>query len=139
MDYSKKGGGTRVHDKAKIRTLATGIGQTHAAMRETGSMRMSRVLDGMKPGQIGLDQAMKPHAEKRDADAAMYASMHMDQPVLAAGETSKWPLSTGSCSQDECGDAQKTKSDQGEQTRVPTTGGKRIHPIMQTPLRLSGK
>jgi hypothetical protein len=144
MDYSKKNGGTRVHDAMVARTLATGIGQTVNAAREHGSNRAAKVIAGIKPGQIGLDRAMKPHVDKRDADAQSMAEMRMERPTMSgAPQTEKWPLSSGSCSQKECGVAQdpmSTSNDQGEQWQVPTTGRhKRMAGLMQAPLRRAGK
>ena len=144
MDYSKKNGGTRVHDAMVARTLATGIGQTVNSAREHGSHRVAKVIAGIKPGQIGLDQGMKPHVNKRDADEQAMAQMRMEQPrVSAAPAAEKWPLTSGSKGQAECGVAQdpmSTSNDQGEQWQVPTTGRhKRMAGVMQAPLRRAGK
>ena len=144
MDYSKKDGGTRVLDAMKARTLATGIGQTHAAAREHGSHRTAKVIAGIKPGQIGLDRGMKPHVEHRDKAAQEMANDRMETPPAApASGMNDWPMRSGSCSQDDCGvtqDPKTTSNDQGEQTRVPTTGRhKRMAGAMQAPMLRTGK
>jgi hypothetical protein len=143
MDYSKKDGGTRVLDAMKMRTLATGIGQTHMAAREHGSHRAQRVIAGIKPGQIVADRGLRPHVEKRDADEQDLAKCKLEQVPAGPGDPMQsWPMLSGSKSHAQAGEMMsdaKGPSDQGEQTRVPTTGGKRHRPIMVTPLNRSGR
>lgn len=144
MDYSKKDGGTRILDQMKARTLATGIGQTNASAQETGSQRASRVIDGIKPGALVSDRGLHPHVKQRDADAAAYAAVRMD-PVNEGPDAPPkgWPLKSGAKSHVQangmCAPQCAQSNDQGEQTRVPTTGRKRnAGMIVQTSLRRAG-
>jgi len=129
MDYSKKDGGTRVHDAMKARTLATGIGSSLSAMREHGSHRAARVIEGIKPGQLVHSRSLEPHVKHRDAMAQEHARQRLEEPLTSPSRVvNNFPMTSGSCSQEECGVAQpkagfkNTSNDQGEQTRVPTTG-----------------
>ena len=143
MDYSKQGGGTRVLDQMKARTLATGIGQTNASAQETGSKRAERVIDGVKPGALVSDRGLHPHVKHRDDMAAEYAKIHMD-PVNSGPESPPkgWPLTSGAKTHVEangmCDPQCAQSNNQGEQTRVPTTGRKRPGLIVQTGLRGAG-
>ena len=132
MDYSKKDGGTRIHDKLKVRTLATGIGQTETAARHTGSARAQRVVAGMKPGQLVHDPGLAQQHAKMTRERQMMASMHMDgaQPMDPAD---KFPLESGSKSHHEAGTIAPpaaAHNDQGEQKRRPVTG-RAAHPGLQ--------
>jgi hypothetical protein len=147
MDYSKREGGTRVHDAMKARTLATGIGSSQNAIKEHGSHRAAKVIAGIRPGQIVSDRGLRPHVAKRDADAQACADERMEAPPISPDQAvHQWPMSSGSKSQESCGVAQtkdgvkNTSNDQTEQTRVPTTGRhKRMHEVMNMPLRGAGK
>jgi hypothetical protein len=144
MDYSKKDGGTRILDQMKARTLATGMGQTVASNRETGSQRAERVIDGIKPGQLVSDRGLHPHVKHRDAMAEEYKAANMDPIPEGPGSPPKgWPLLSGSKSHAQANGmtapADNQSDNQGEQTRVPTTGRKRMAgAIFQTGLRRAG-
>jgi hypothetical protein len=131
MDYSKKDGGTRVHDKLKLRTLATGFGQTETANRQTGSARVQRVVAGIKPGQIVHDPGLRQQNEKMTREREMVATMHMDGPPV--DQADKWPLESGSVSHDQAATMDPSAArhnDQGEQKRRAVSG-RGAHPSMQ--------
>jgi hypothetical protein len=130
VDYSKKDGGTRQHDQLKLRTLATGIGQTETGARHSGSHRAERVVAGMKPGQLVHDPGLKQQHDQMDKQRQMLASMHMDGPPDPAD---KFPLESGSTSHHQAGTIAPpaaTHNDQGEQVRRPVTG-RSARPSMQ--------
>ena len=145
MDYSKKDGGTRVHDAMMARTLATGIGSSLNAIREHGSHRAAKVIAGIKPGQIVHDRGLEPHVAHRDAAAQACAADRMEDPPMVGNGVTDWPMRSGSKTHAQVGEMSAEQSafkedDQGEQKRVPTTGRhKRMHEVMQMPLRNSGK
>jgi hypothetical protein len=138
MDYSKKDGGTRVHDPLKARTLATGIGQTETSARIHGSHRLERVVAGMKPGQHCSDPALCEVRDRHDREREMMASAHMDSPHGEPDPTARieqaFPLkSTAFQSHQQAGTIAPpatSKNDQGEQSRRPATG-RAAHPGMQ--------
>jgi hypothetical protein len=117
MDYSKKDGGTRVHDQGVARSLATGIGQSYAAMRANGSGRAQRVAAGMKPGQHVSDRGL---AQLHSEHEAMGVGLDPDSiPV-----PKRFPMETGRMSHTEANGmftAPGQKVDQGEVHRRPTT------------------
>jgi hypothetical protein len=145
MDYSKKDGGTRVLDAMKARTLATGIGQSQAAARETGSHRAAKVIAGIKPGQLVHDRGLEPHVKARDADAQAMAEARMEQPPCCPDDAVRqFPMASGSKSHVQANGFTtgplNQSDDQTEQDRVPTTGRhKRMAGLMQAPLNRSGK
>jgi hypothetical protein len=122
MDYSKQGGGTRIHDQLKARTLATGHGSTVTAARATGSHRAQRVAEGIKPGQHVSDPGLRQvHGKRMDE---MMAAATMDPPPQGPESVKHaWPLSSGSKSHEDLATTeQHATSDQGEEKRVPSTG-----------------
>ena len=135
MDYSKKDGGTRVHDALKLRTLATGIGQTETSARQTGSTRAQRVVAGMKPGQLVHDHGLRQQHEKMTREKEMLATMHMDAPGQEKEPADDWPLRSGHKSHQDAGTIAPpaaAENDQGEQRRRYTTG-RGAHPSLQIP------
>lgn len=126
MDYSKAGHGTRVLDQAKARTLATGMGQTIASNRETGSQRMQKVAASTKPGAHVSDPGLRMLQDKRAEEEGrllLDPSVHANpQPV-----ENRFPLESGSLSHEDangmfCGKNQPDIDDQGERKRVQQTG-----------------
>jgi hypothetical protein len=131
MDYSKRDGGTRVHDKLKLRTLATGIGQSETAARTTGSHRAERVVAGMKPGQTVHDPGLRQQHEHMTAERERMATLHMDGAPPDPAE--KFPLESGARSHHAAGTIAPPAArhnDQGEQKRRAVTG-RAAHPSMQ--------
>jgi len=131
MDYSKRDGGTRVHDKLKLRTLATGIGQSETAARNTGSHRAERVAASMKPGQLVHDPGLKQLHDKMTAEREKMAASHMDG--VPPSPADKFPLESGSQSHHAAGTIAPhaaRHNDQGEQSRRAVTG-RAAHPSMQ--------
>jgi hypothetical protein len=140
MDYSKQGGGTRILDQLKARTLATGIGSTVAASRATGSSRAEKVASGMKPGQHCSDPGLCQLHDKNTA--AMKEGMVGLDPVNNGQSPveHRWPLESGSKSHASANGMfqHEHPSDQGEQKRVSTTGQK-SRSIFTSPLAGAGK
>jgi hypothetical protein len=140
MDYSKQGGGTRVLDQLKARTLATGHGTTVAAARGTGSHRAEQVASTIKPGSICSDPGLCQLRDKRTADmkqgmVGLDPLNNGQQPV-----ENRWPLESGSKSHANANGMflHEHPSDQGEQHRVKTTGQK-SKSIFTAPLSRGGK
>jgi hypothetical protein len=138
MDYSKKGGGTRVHDALRFRTQATGMGQTETSNREHGSQRANDVAQSLKPGQIVHDHGLRELRDRKVKMDAMHRQMTGLDPTSPRPPEEKWPLESGSCTHADCDTMQEHQgNDQGEQTRVGTTGRHHGARIMATPLRQS--
>jgi hypothetical protein len=115
MDYSKKDGGTRVHDQGIARSLATGIGQSYAAIRSHGSHRAERVAAGMKPGQTVADHGLSQLRSEADT---MGSGLDSDSVPVAK----RFPMETGRVSHTQAnGMFSGQKVDQGEVHRRPTT------------------
>jgi hypothetical protein len=126
MDYSKQGGGTRILDQLKARTLATGQGQSLTGARATGSHRVEQVAQAIKPGQMCSDPGLCQVRDKKTAD--MKAGMVGLDPVNNGQSPveNRWPLESGSKSHAHANGMflHEHPSDQGEQSRVATTGQK---------------
>ena len=136
MDYSKQGGGTRILDQLKARTLATGMGQSLTGNRATGSHRAEKVASAIKPGQICSDPGLSQLRDK-NTEAMKQGVVGLDP--ANNGQTPvehRWPLESGSKSHANANGMflHEHPSDQGEQTRVPTTGQKG-RAIVAAPLR----
>jgi hypothetical protein len=130
MDYTKQGGGTRVLDPLKARTLATGSGQT-------GSMRADRVAAGIRPGQTIADRGIKALVDRKMPEEVC----HMDPINNGQDPAGKWPLESGSKSHAQANGMftkVPVKKDQGDGTRVPTTGRRAHGAIIKTTLSGSG-
>ena len=137
MDYSKQGGGTRILDQAKARTLATGMGQTVTSNRDRGSHRMEKVAEAIKPGQLCCDPGL---CQLRDRNTETMKQGMTGLDPVNNGQTPvehRWPLESGSKSHANANGMflHEHPSDQGEQTRVATTGRKSRHAIAVVPLK----
>ena len=131
MDYSKQGGGTRIMDQLKARTLATGIGQSLTGNRATGSTRAEKVASAIKPGAICSDPGL---CQLRDRNTETMKQGMAGLDPVNNGQTPvehRWPLESGSKSHANANGMflHEHPSDQGEQKRVDTTGQNSRHAV----------
>jgi hypothetical protein len=86
MDYTKKGGGTRIHDPLVHRSLMTGVGQTVHSNRSSGSKRAMDVLEKVPP------EAKHAISDPALAEAHRQGTEEVHTPFGTAGVAQAFPL-----------------------------------------------